>query len=53
MFHCLLRYVYKISDLSQAQGLDVKKYIKTLEPLFNQSFLDEDRKSAKVQKNFS
>lgn len=52
MFHCLLKYVYKIKDLNDIETLDVNKYIKTLEPLYNQSFLNEDKKSKKVQKNF-
>lgn len=52
MYHTLLKYVYKISEISDALALSPDAYLKKLKPMFNLSFLDEKRKGEKVQKNF-
>lgn len=52
MYHALLKYVYRISEINEALALSTDAYLKKFKPMFNLSFLDEKRKGEKVQKNF-
>lgn len=52
MYHTLLKYVYRVVDIKDAESVPIDAYIKKLKPLFQLSFLDEKRKGEKVQKNF-
>ena len=51
IFHTLLKYVYGIVELKEAEGKSADDYIKKLTPLYNLSFLDEKKKSIKVSTN--
>ena len=51
MWHTLLRYVYGTKDLHEYQGMSANAYIEKLKPMYDLSFLDEDRKCQKVISN--
>jgi len=44
MYHALLKYVYRISEIDDALKLSPEAYIKKFKPMFNLSFLDEEKK---------
>lgn len=51
MYHTLLKYTYKKDTFEELIKQDPKKYIETLEPLYNLSFLDEKRKLTTFKTN--
>lgn len=52
-FHTLLRYIYKINKIKEAEGKDATEYVKKLKPFYELSFLNEEKKLKKTISNFS
>ena len=49
MFHTLLKYVHNIVEIQDIAGKSADEYKNKLKPLFELSFLDEQRKAEKVK----
>jgi len=40
MYHTLLKYVFHVETIEEAKNLNVKDYLKVIQPFFEVSFLD-------------
>jgi len=48
MWHTLLCYIYKVSNIEDCFNKDAKQYLEKLGPFYELSYLDENRKGMKL-----